>query len=164
MKILLVCTANICRSPMAEVVLKSLAESAGLGRVIRLNSAGTHAVKGRIDPRAKHVLSERGYSVSRAVAKNIGDRDLDSFDLILAMDNANIVALRRALPPDRWDRLKLFLDFAPSTVEREIPDPYYGNIEGFRRVLSLCEMAASGVLDEIRRGVGIYRGQRNCLF
>ncbi|CAN5393186.1 hypothetical protein BH11PSE9_BH11PSE9_01220 [soil metagenome] len=66
------------------------------------------------------------------------------------MDTTNLDALRRIVPADGMDKARLFLDFAPGMSGSEIPDPYYGNIEGFERVLDLCELAASGLLDKLR--------------
>lgn len=139
---------------MAEAVLQALAESAGVAGALRFKSAGTHAIKGQIDPRAKLVLNRRGYSFAKSTAKQIEKRDLDAHDLVVAMDNANVAALTRLSTTSGGEKIKLFLDFAPGMSGNEIPDPYYGNIEGFERVLDFCEIAASGLLSQLRRSGG----------
>jgi protein-tyrosine-phosphatase len=71
-------------------------------------------------------------------------------DYVLAMDEANRIALRKLCPTQYRERIKLFLDFAPEAVRREVPDPYYGGAKGFEEVLDLVESAARGLLEHIR--------------
>ena len=95
-RILMVCTANICRSAMAQVVTTHHAELAGLGRDIVVDSAGTHA--GRLsdapDRRVIAALKKRGYLVGKIRSRRVTDKDFVRFDLILAMDQTNLNALR----------------------------------------------------------------------
>ena len=148
-RLLMVCMGNICRSPMAQIVMLRLAEQAGLGRNIQVDSAGTHVGRGSEppDPRAKTVLTARGYAVGKLRSRPVGEQDFDRYDLILAMDQANLNNLRILCPTEQAHKLRLFLEFAPDLELREVPDPYYSNLQGFERVLELCEAGARGLVE-----------------
>ena len=147
-KLLMVCMGNVCRSPMAQVVTLHLAQQAGLARQLQVDSAGTHAARGHEppDPRAKMVLSARGYPIGKIRSRQVNEQDFGRYDMILAMDQANLNDLRRMCPNDHTHKLRLFLEFASEVDTREVPDPYYGNVQGFERVLSLCEAGARGLV------------------
>ncbi|MDR0576231.1 MAG: low molecular weight phosphotyrosine protein phosphatase [Candidatus Accumulibacter sp.] len=150
-RILFVCMGNICRSPAAEAIVRTKAGKAGLSRVLEADSAGTHAhgEGGRPDPRMVKAAAKRGYDLGGLRARRLVDGDFARFDRILAMDRQNLEYLRDRCPPDLRDRLGLFMDFAGGAGQREIPDPYYGNAEGFERVLDLCEAAGRGLIDAV---------------
>jgi protein-tyrosine phosphatase len=147
-KILMVCMGNICRSPMAQAVTLHLVKQSGLARQIQIDSAGTHAARGgqAADPRAKAALSTRGYPVGKNKSRLVDEQDFMRYDLILAMDQANLNDLRRICPNESTHKLRLFLEFAGDVDTRDIPDPYYGNVQGFERVLDLCETGARGLV------------------
>jgi protein-tyrosine phosphatase len=150
-RLLMVCTANICRSPMAQVVTTHAAIQAGLGSGTQVDSAGTRAswLSARPDVRANAALTERGYRVGRLRSRRVATKDFTRFDLILAMDQSNLDDLRRICPPEHVHKLHLFLEFAPELGLREVPDPYYGGANGFEHVLDLCEAAARGLIRQI---------------
>ena len=151
MKILMVCMGNICRSPLAEGVVRRLAERAGMGAVIEVDSAGTlgyHAGE-QPDPRARKVAASRGYDLSGMRARRVAEDDFAHFDLVLAMDRQNLSALERVCPDEHLHKLRLFMDYAERGDIDEIPDPYYGGPDGFERVLDLCEEAARGLIGSI---------------
>ncbi|MHB1198089.1 MAG: low molecular weight protein-tyrosine-phosphatase [Polaromonas sp.] len=147
-KILLVCLGNICRSPMAQAVAKQVARDAGHSKEFEFDSAGTLAqhIGVQADPRAIAVLLSRDYEPGNTRARRVNDQDFERFDLILAMDQANLAALQRLCPPQHLGKLHLLLEFAPSAGVDEVPDPYYGNLAGFERVLDLCEAGARGLI------------------
>lgn len=147
-KLLMVCMGNICRSPMAQTVARKLAADAKLSPRLKFDSAGTHAHHAgeRPDPRAEATLSRRGYHLGRIRSRRIAPQDFQRFDLILAMDASVLADLRRLCAPAYLSKLRLFLDFAEGLNETDIPDPYYGNVEGFDRVLDLCEAGAKGLI------------------
>jgi protein-tyrosine phosphatase len=147
-KVLMVCMANICRSPMARDVARQLALDAGEAQAFEFDAAGTQAQDGGecIDPRAKSVLLSRRYPAASSRSRRVSAADFERFDLILAMDEDNLQALQEACPAQHLDKLHLLLDFAPACGETEVPDPYYGNLAGFERVLELCEAAARGLI------------------
>lgn len=151
-KILLVCMGNICRSPMAQVVILRMAEQAGLARSIRVDSAGTHAShrKESADPRVKTVLSGRGYAIGKRRSHQVSERDFSRYDLILAMDQSNLNELWRLCPADHTHKLRLFLEFAQGVDVCDVPDPYYGSVEAFECVLDLCEAGARGLIDSLQ--------------
>lgn len=150
-RILFVCMANICRSPMAEGVLRALAEHAGVSAIIEVDSAGTHAYRRGEPPdqRAREVAASRGYDLSGLRARQVTEQDFERFDRILAMDRQNFALLRRYCPPEHRYKLGLFLDYADGLAEKEVPDPYYGGVQGFENVLEMSEHAAWGVIEAI---------------
>lgn len=152
-KVLFVCTGNICRSPTAEGVFRNVALNAGLGNRITADSAGTHGyhVGEAPDPRSRRAALARGVDLSGLRARTVTAGDFAEFDHILAMDQGHLTQLRRMAPPDARAKLALFLDFAPDAPRREVPDPYYGEGTHFTEVLDLCEMGARGLLEHLRR-------------
>ncbi len=147
-KVLVVCMANVCRSPMAASVLQQMAADQGLARALKVESAGVRvAWPGvRIDPRADAALRRAGYTAVRTRSRQITAADVQRADLALAMDHANLEELRELCPPDQSHKLRLFLDFAADRRGEAVPDPYYGDARGFDNVLALCEAGARGLL------------------
>ena len=151
-KLLMVCMGNVCRSPIAQIVTLHFLRQAGLAHLIEIDSAGTYARHSREPPdlRAKFVLSKRGYAIGKSRSRQISESDFSRYDLILAMDQANLNDLRRMCPRDHEHKLRLFLEFTKEANTRDVPDPYYGNVEGFERVLDLCEAGARGLVAHYR--------------
>ena len=154
--VLFVCMGNICRSPTAHGVFRQLVEAEGLAEQIFIDSAGTHAyhVGNPADRRAQATALARGVDLSDLRARQVEDGDFERFDYVLAMDQDNYMALVRQCPPEHEQCLHLFMDFAPETNTREVPDPYYGGAAGFDRVYDLVEAAAAGLLRHIREEHG----------
>lgn len=156
-KILVVCMGNICRSPMAQVVLNSLAVRDGMGSSLSIDSAGTHASHfgEKPDPRGTATLLRRGYEMGRIRSRKVSEQDFSRFDLILAMDASNLAAMRQVCPPEQAHKLNLFLEFgapaAKTAGTSDVPDPYYGNAAGFEHVLDLCELGARQILANISK-------------
>jgi protein-tyrosine phosphatase len=147
--ILLVCTANLCRSPMAEAVLKAQ------GLFERVQSAGTRTgPRGEpVDPRAARVLLQRGYELGKKWrSRRVAVTDIERFDLVLAMDQDNLRDLRLLCPASQHDKLHLFLDCVPGHIGREVPDPYFGSMQGFEHVLNLLELGAKGLSQARQEG------------
>lgn len=151
-RILFVCMGNICRSPTAEGVTRSMAECRGLPG-LEFDSAGTHDyhIGKAPDARATEAAAQRGYDLSALRARQVATRDFVYFDYILAMDRDNLDLLRQACPEAHAGKLGLFLDFAKGVEMSEVPDPYYGGPEGFEQVLDLIENAADGLLEKLDR-------------
>lgn len=149
--ILIVCTGNICRSPTGEGVLRDLVGRRGLSDRIRIASAGTHDyhVGEAPDPRAVRHARERGYDLSTLRASQVSERDFDEYDYILAMDRGHLRILRSIAPPGARARVGLFLDASARWKGEDVPDPYYGGVEGFEQVLDMVEEAAERWLDRI---------------
>ena len=145
-RILFVCMGNICRSPTAEGVMRSLLREAGLEDRIEVDSAGTggwHAGDPP-DARAAEAARARGIALSGA-ARQITPRDFEDFDLIVAMDRENLRELRAMAPPHAREKIRLL------AADREVPDPYYGGPRGFETVLDQVEAACRGLLATLRR-------------
>ena len=147
--ILVVCTGNICRSPTGEGVLRRRVAERGLAERIRVASAGTHDyhVGDSPDPRTMKHAKKRGYDLSAQRAAQVKERDFDEFDYILAMDRTHLRLLRSMQPAGSKAKLGLFLEASGKWKGEDVPDPYYGGVEGFERVLDMVEEAAERWLD-----------------
>jgi protein-tyrosine phosphatase len=153
-KILFVCLGNICRSPTAEGVLRAIAARDFPSLAIEVDSAGTadYHVGEPPDRRTVAAARRRGYELGSLRARLVQREDFLRFDQLLAMDRANLATLESRRPPGASARLGLFMEFAPDSEFDEVPDPYYGGIEDFERVLDLCEAAARGLLSRLAEG------------
>lgn len=153
MRLLFVCTGNICRSPTAEGVVRQLARDRPDLPALEVESAGItgYHVGEPPDPRARGAAAQRGYDLGPGTARKLARTDFQRFDLLLAMDKGHLRQMQRLAPDSRRDRVRLFLDFA-NTPAREIPDPYYGGAESFETMLDLIEAGAHGLLTAIAAG------------
>jgi len=151
-KVLFVCMGNICRSPTAEGVFRHKVNTAGMDKLIQIDSAGTHAyhVGEPPDQRAQAAARKRGFDLSAQRARRVRAGDFEEYDFVLAMDEANYADLVSICPGHLQERVKLFLDFAHNSKTREVPDPYYGGDHGFEHVLDLVEDAAEGLLGHLQ--------------
>ena len=150
-KVLFVCTMNICRSPAAEAVFRHQMKEAGLQRRVRVDSAG---IQGQLageapDARMQAAARRRSYDLSGLRARQIRERDFQDFDHLLAMEQTHVGSLGAACPPEHHHKIRLLLDYAPHLATREVPDPYYGGLQGFELVLDLIEEASRGLRDSI---------------
>lgn len=152
LRVLFVCTGNICRSPSAEGVLREQARIAGLADRLEVESAGL----GRWhlghppDPRAMEAAERRGYALGDSVARLVSADDFDRFDLVLAMDRGHLRELQRMCPRAHADKVRLFAEFARDHQGRDVPDPYYGGPSGFETMMDLIEDGVAGLLAELR--------------
>lgn len=154
-RILFVCMGNICRSPTAEAVMWRLVEQAGLEDEVAIESAGTGGwhVGNAPDERATEAALARGFAM-RSVAQQVSAADFDRFDVLVAMDRDNVRNLKRLAPDaDAAAKVRLLREFDPASAgapDLDVPDPYYGGVDGFEHVLDLVEAACAGLLDELR--------------
>ncbi|WP_460851165.1 low molecular weight protein-tyrosine-phosphatase [Nocardioides montaniterrae] len=156
-RIALVCLGNICRSPVADVVLSARLRDAGLAPAVAVVSAGTGDwhVGDRMDRRSAATLTAAGYDPTRHRAQQVAPSWLDECDLVLAMDATNLADLRelagKAADPKR---LKLFGDFDPAHPGADVPDPYYGGPAGFDVVLAMVERTCEALVAELQHVLG----------
>jgi protein-tyrosine phosphatase len=157
-RVCLVCLGNICRSPMAETVLRASLAAAGLGDTVAVDSAGTGDwhIGQPMYPQAQAALGQRGYDGSAHRARQFGPGWLTDRDLVLAMDAANLADLRRMAGAADRDRIRLFGEVGglSGTDGAEIPDPYGGNDADFGHVLDLLGTAAPVVAARLARLLG----------
>jgi len=155
MRILFVCTGNICRSPTAEGVFRALAEQGGLK--VHVDSAGTHDyhVGAPPDRRSAAHAKRRGYDLSALRARQLSAADFESFDLLVAMDRGHLEIMQRLSPAQHRGKLRLFRDFA-GLKDADVPDPYYGVADGFEEVLDMVEAASRGLIEQLRDPVRNY--------
>jgi protein-tyrosine phosphatase len=148
MRVLFVCTGNICRSPTAAAVFAHFVRQAGLQDSIQVESAGTHDYHAGEPPdaRAQQHALQRGYDLSTLRARQVRKRDFADFDWVVAMDRGHLELLERNCPPEHRSKLRLLIK------GRDVPDPYYGEAEGFERVLDLVEIGCLALLSEVRAG------------
>jgi len=147
-RIALVCLGNICRSPMAHVVLEARLADAGLSDVVTVTSAGTGGWhEGTpMDERAAATLTEAGYDASRHRARIFDAGWHDDHDLVLVMDARN---LRDVGGPG--ERVAMFRAFDPDEPGGDVPDPYYGGAAGFEEVLRVVERTTTSLASELSR-------------
>ena len=155
-RVAVVCLGNICRSPIADVVVNALLGEAGLSDRVEVTSCGTGTwhIGEPMDQRAAAVLTSSGYDASRHRARHFG-ADWHDHDLILVMDHANLDDVLAELPADRHERVRLFRSFDPEVQATDpaevpdVPDPFYGGPEGFDDVLAIVERTAHRLVEEL---------------
>jgi protein-tyrosine phosphatase len=142
MKILFVDAGNYCRSPAAEAVCRKLARDATLEDRVSFASAGLKDkhVGDTADPRTIAACAARGYDLGAFRCREIGAEDFAASDLILAMDHANVRDLEARRPEGSAARIELFLG------DREVPDPYFGEADGFAVMMDQIEAGARRLL------------------
>ena len=153
--VLFVCTANICRSPSAAGVFRTMVKRAGLSQVFEIDSAGTF--DGHVGQPASMLAREtaqlRGYDLSGHRARQVVSEDVGHFDFALAMDRSHLAALRWMAPRGMMDRPQMFMRFAPAMGVTEVPDPYGGPASGYERALDLIESGCIGLLEVLKPAV-----------
>lgn len=146
-KILMVCLGNICRSPLAEGILKSKVNP----DLVFVDSAGTggYHIGESPDPRSIAIAKERGLDISGQRCRKFTPQDFEAYDIIYAMDNSNyrnIVSL--AATEEAIKKVKLLLDEVNENIS-EVPDPYYGGDQGFLNVFNLIDRACDTIAKQL---------------
>ncbi|CCK28947.1 Low molecular weight protein-tyrosine-phosphatase [Streptomyces davaonensis JCM 4913] len=152
-RVCFVCTGNICRSPMAESVFRERVAEAGLDSLIEVDSAGTGGWHegDPADPRTVSVLEEHGYDGGHT-ARQFQSSWFARLDLVVALDEGHLKALRRLAPTEQdAAKVRLLRSYDPAAGdELDVPDPYYGGMEGFEECLEMVEAASTGLLEAVR--------------
>ncbi len=149
MRVLFVCTGNICRSPTAEAVFRHFAATAKLAA--ETDSAGTRGFHfgQRPDARATRAAAARGIDLRGQRARKVEKSDFDTFDLIVALDRSHFRRLVRWRTAGARAEVRLLMEFAPDTALEDVPYPYYGGEQGFEHALDLIEAGVRGIIAEI---------------
>jgi len=143
--VLMVCTANICRSPIAHAVLREMVSARGLTHKIVVNSAGTHVpIKGLLpDKRSLVVLKENSVNSKKLKTRQFITKDVEKFNYILVMDNKNLDTIQQRIGVETAN-VRLLLEHGI-----DVPDPYYAHPDEFRHIFSLIETACKRFLDRL---------------
>jgi low molecular weight protein-tyrosine phosphatase len=149
--VLFVCLGNICRSPMAEGAFRRIAAEEGVLHLFDIDSAGLGDwhIGQAPDTRAQAAAANRGIDISGQSARQVTHGDYARFDLLLVMDSSNYEELTQSAPSNARHKIRRFLDFAPQAETKDVPDPFYGESEGFDHALDLIEQAARGLLADL---------------
>jgi protein-tyrosine phosphatase len=148
MKVLVVCLGNICRSPLAEGILKSKVEGKGLDwEVDSAGMGGWH--EGELpDHRAISVAESHGIDIKNQRARKIQKEDFDKFDLVLPMDTSNRDDLHEmASKREQRDKVRLIMDVLYPNKNISVPDPYFGGDDGFERVFQMLDEACEKIVE-----------------
>lgn len=147
MKILMVCLGNICRSPLAEGILKTIAEQRGLNWEIDSAGTGSWHTGSQPDQRSIEVASKYGIDITYQRARKVRSTDFEEFDLIYAMDNANYEdLLRLSIGSEERQKIKRILDETHPGQQRSVPDPYF-NSNGFEEVYQMLFEACETIIE-----------------
>ncbi len=151
-RVLFVCLGNICRSPLGAAVLKKKIREMGLESEIEIDSCGTsdYHIGDNADPRTIANALKNGVTIEHS-ARQLMSRDLDDFDIILAMDNSNFRnILHLANGSDTGTRVRMMREFDPIAPRGDVPDPYHGGEEDFQEVFEIIDRTTDQFLQYIR--------------
>lgn len=146
-KILFVCTGNICRSSGAEAVLRHYTDD----KDVMVDSAGTHGyhVGDKPDRRGVNAAAARGISMAGMQARKVSADDFNAFDHIIAMDQGHYQILENLRPEKCRAKMTLFSGYCSEFQGKDVPDPYYGDDAGFETVLDILEDGAQGIIKKL---------------
>ena len=165
-RVVVVCTGNICRSPMGEFILRERFAEAGLDDRVEVESAGTHSweVGNPADPRTLAVLERNGHADfggADHVARQFERSWFDQVDLVLVADRGHERELTKlARTEEQRAKVRLFRSFDPESArsgDLEMDDPWYGQDDAFDQTYAEVTAAADGVVDHVRRALGAHR-------
>ena len=150
-KILMVCLGNICRSPLAEGIMRDKIESYGLNAVVDSSGTANYHVGQSPDPRSQESGLSHGIDISSLRGRQFTVEDYDDFDLIYVMDKSNYVnVLELARGEDDKRKVDLLLNVDEPDSFRDVPDPYYGGPQGFEHVFQLLDTACEAIAEKIK--------------
>ena len=154
--ILFVCMGNICRSPSAEGFFARVLEQSAYRDRVLCDSAGTHSyhVGHAPDSRAVDTAINFGVEIAHLRARKVSVSDFHKYDLIIAMDRSNFTDLQAIQPASSTASLKMMMKYHPEGRPEDVPDPYYGGIDGFTYMCELLESATTGLLKDVEGRLG----------
>ena len=154
-KICFVCLGNICRSPTAEGIFQHLVNNRGLQQYFYIDSAGTSAyhIGEKANSKSRKVAADHGVDL-KSRARRFEKKDLDEFDMILAMDHEDMRNIKEIDLDKKYpDKIFLMRDFDPEPGNGAVPDPYYGGIDGFQQVYDVILRSCKALLDKLENRI-----------
>lgn len=153
-KVLFVCLGNICRSPMAHGIFEEMVNEAGLGQLIRVDSAGTasYHIGSLPDNRARQTCMTHGISLTHK-ARSFVKADLEQYDYVLAMDKQNLADIKQWATGKQKAQIQLMRSYDSLKPNTDVPDPYYGELEGFEEVYTMLNRCCAELLQEIVKDI-----------
>jgi protein-tyrosine phosphatase len=147
MKILMVCLGNICRSPLAEGIMKQKIKQRGLDWEVDSAGTGSWHQGEKPDPRSIYTASQHGLDITSQRARQLQSADLDDYDLILAMDHSNYEdILRKAFAKSHEDKVKMIMEYVHPGKTESVPDPYWDD-DGFEKVYNMLDEACERIVE-----------------
>lgn len=142
---------NICRSPSAEGFFVRALNRSDIKDKVSTDSAGTHGyhIGHSPDARAVDTAADFGVDISGLRARKVSVSDFNEYDLIIAMDHDNLAILKRLKPSESRAELKMMMEYHPDKQPEEVPDPYYGGMDGFNYMCNLLDVATAGLLRDL---------------
>ena len=154
-KVLFVCTGNICRSPTAEGIFRRYVDDAGLSEKIYIESAGLldYHEGDNADHRTQQHAMKRGFDLSQIISRPIVRDDFKNYDYLIAMDSSHLKAMNELCPENHKPEkvIKLMLDYSNQWKGEGVPDPYYTGEDGFELVLDMLEESCRELLNVIKK-------------
>lgn len=149
--ILFVCMGNICRSPSAEGFFATALQNSNLRGQVSIDSAGTHGYHSGEAPDSRAIATALnfGVDISHLRARKVSVSDFDVYDLIVAMDRNNYADLQHIRPKGSKADLAMMMQYHPQSQPEDVPDPYYGGMDGFNYMCELLQAATRGLLQNI---------------
>ena len=151
MKILFVCTGNTCRSPMAELVLKTLAKERELTVVCESAGLSTDRIGQPANPKAIQVEAARGYKPESHQSRSVAEVELLDFDLIVGMTKDHVLRLKKLMPEAEASRVHHFMYFVPGQDGQDLVDPYGGTLKDYEYALDLIEVGCDTLVAKLSR-------------
>lgn len=150
-KVLFVCLGNICRSPLAEGLFLKKLEENDLTDKFSVDSCGTGAwhIGERPDPRTLENAKKNGVYLP-SLARQLNENDLEEFDYILVMDRSNMSNVLEIALPNQVSKVRLMRDFDSQAPGSDVPDPYFGGLNGFQDVFEILDRSTGAFLDSVR--------------
>lgn len=151
LRVLALCLGNICRSPVAEELLRLELKKAGVQAVVDSAGTGDWHVGRPADPRSREVARRHGLDLGGR-ARQLSAADFYEQDIILAMDAQNLADAQRMAPPNAEAKVRLMRDFDPQAPGQDVPDPYYGGPQGFEQMFTMLERSAREFARQVSEG------------
>lgn len=147
MHVLMVCLGNICRSPLAEGILKHKLKQRNIQAFVDSAGTGGYHIGALPDERSIEIAKKYGIDITDQRARKVRSVDFEEFDLIFAMDTYNYQDLRKQAKEEEFNKIKMILNESQPNKNMSVPDPYYGGNDGFENVYQMLDLACNKIID-----------------